>query len=119
AERNPKLPVAYIAAIEKEQDLLAVSAISVWEIALAVKKGRIVLSVDIERWIDETCGDMGLQIIPLDRDIALEVNRLPEPFHQDPADRIIVATARLLEARLVTVDQAILAYPYVSIYDPG
>ena len=53
------------------------------------------------------------QLLPLSPEIAIESTRLPQPFHQDLSDQIIVASARLCDATLLTVDQLILNYPHV------
>src|SRR5437868_1643115 len=75
---------------------LAISAISCWEIAVLVAKKRLVLPMDISEWMDQALIYPGMQLLPLTPQIAIESTRLPGEFHSDPADRIIVATSRLL-----------------------
>ncbi len=87
-----------------------IAAISLWEIAMLVKKGRLVLGIDIGRWIDKVITLPGIEIAPLNGRIAIESVSLPGSFHADPADRMIVATARCHELPLMTADEAILAY---------
>jgi PIN domain nuclease of toxin-antitoxin system len=89
---------------------LLLSVISVWELGLLESKGRVELSTPCEQWVRDALAIPGLSVAPLTPEIALASSRLPEPFHGDPADRIIVATARALGARLVTRDSKILAY---------
>jgi len=89
---------------------LLLSVISVWEVGLLEAKGRIELDAPCEQWVENALATPGLSIAPLTPEIALASSRLPEPFHGDPADRIIVATARALGARLVTRDSKILEY---------
>jgi len=90
--------------------LLSVAAISVWEVAMLEAKGRIVLDVDCNVWVRRALAAPGLSLTPLHPEIAVASTRLPDDFHGDPADRIIVATARQGGCTLVTADEAILKY---------
>lgn len=89
---------------------ILVSAITPWEIAMLVQKGRLALGDEVGRWVDSALSLPGLQLAPLEPSIAVDSVRLPGEFHADPADRIIVATARLHRVPLLTADQAILSY---------
>src|SRR4051812_17096197 len=89
---------------------LMISAITVWEIALLAKKSRIILGMDVMKWIEEVLALPGLILGALDPPIAVGSVMLPDDFHNDPADRIIIATARHYKLRLLTADQAILDY---------
>jgi PIN domain nuclease of toxin-antitoxin system len=89
---------------------LLVSPISAWEVALLERRGRIRLGRSIGLWLDEALAVPGLNVAPLTPRIAVSSCHLPEPFHPDPADRMIVATARDLGCTLVTEDQRIRAY---------
>jgi PIN domain nuclease of toxin-antitoxin system len=89
---------------------LLLSVISVWELGLLEAKGRIHLDRPCEEWVREALATPGLSVAPLTPEIAIACSRLPEPFHGDPADRIIVATARNLGVQLVTRDKKILEY---------
>lgn len=104
-------------AIQKEQEdedgLILVSAISAWEIAMLVDKGRIALTMDVDDWLDVVKDIDGLRFVPVDNDIAVQSTRLPGDFHKDPADRMIVALARHVNAPLVTADEKIRAYKHV------
>ncbi len=91
------------------QNALFVSSISFWETAMLVARRRIILSMEMETWRQELLSS-GLGEIPLDGNIAMGAVRLSN-FHADPADRFIVATARRLDAKLITADQKILAWP--------
>ncbi len=92
------------------ESALAVSAISVWEVAMLESKGRLQLHMDCIEWVSETTRRAGLRIIPLSPEIAVASTRLPGDLHGDPADRIIAATARREGAILVTRDRALLGY---------
>jgi PIN domain nuclease of toxin-antitoxin system len=80
------------------------SAISVMEIATAVRRGRLVLAIDIGDWLRHVQQLPELQFEPVSADIAHVAGSFDDAIHGDPADRIIVATARALGARLVTAD---------------
>jgi len=90
------------------------SSITAWEISMLVEKGRLELTIDVVEWIKQVEALPGLRFIPVDNNIAVASTRLPEPFHPDPADRIIVATSRSLDAPLVTRDERLIDYPYVE-----
>ncbi len=96
-----------------ETDAIGVSAISVWEVAKLVECGRLELPCPLHEWFDEALGYPGVRLIELTPAIALESTRLPGEFHRDPADQIIVATARLHNCPLVSSDIRILKYPHV------
>jgi PIN domain nuclease of toxin-antitoxin system len=89
---------------------LLVSVISVWEVALLESKGRIRLWMDCETWVRQALVTPGLTLAPLTPEIAIASTRLPGDLHGDPADRLIVATARAHGATLLTKDTKILAY---------
>jgi len=92
---------------------IMVSSISSWELAQLVAKGRIALSMDIESWLAVVGEIEAVTFVPVDNEIAVKSTELPGAFHKDPADRIIVATARKLAAPLVTADDKIRNYPHV------
>jgi PIN domain nuclease of toxin-antitoxin system len=87
-----------------------VSAVSAWEIALLVKRGRINLGKSAQAWFEEAERLSAWRSIPLDIEIAIESAALPGEFHNDPADRFLVTTARINRFTLITADSAILEY---------
>jgi len=87
---------------------LAVSAISFWEIAMLVAKQRIVIEVPLPTWRQDLL-NLGLREIPVSGEIGIAAVQLDQ-LHGDPADRIIVATALLREATLMTVDRKLLEW---------
>jgi PIN domain nuclease of toxin-antitoxin system len=99
--------------IANEEGLIIVSSISAWEIAMLIDKGRLTLSMDVDDWLKEVSQIGGLRFIPIDNDIAVQSTRLSGEFHKDPADRMIVALARHLNAPLITADEKIRAYRHV------
>ena len=97
-----------------EEDVIGVSAISCSEIAKLVDNGRLELPVSLEKWFEQVVNYPGVRIIELTPEISMESTRLPGEFHRDPADQIIVATARVHNCPLVTSDERILDYPHVK-----
>ena len=91
-----------------------ISSISAWEIALLVEKRRLKLTLDVTDWISKSERLPFFRFIPVDNSIAIKAVNLPQPFHNDPADRIIIATATAIGAPLVTKDEKILKYPHVK-----
>jgi PIN domain nuclease of toxin-antitoxin system len=91
-----------------------ISSISVWEVALLASRGRLTFSMDAQDWITKSEALPFLHFVPLDNAIAVRAVRLEEPFHKDPADRIIVATAITMGAPVVSSDAKIQKYPHVK-----
>lgn len=91
-----------------------ISSISAWEILLLSAKGRIEFTMDAQDWITKAESLPFFHFVPVDNSIAMRSVRLEEPFHKDPADRMIVATAIILGATLVTADVRIRKYPHVA-----
>src|SRR6266702_2439957 len=109
-EDNPRLGPRAKHAINRaaREERVAVSAITPWEIALLVSKGRLKLTADVMEWLRAALSLSGVRLSPLEPAIAVASTRLPWEMHADPADRILVATARNLGATLVTADHALL-----------
>ena len=91
-------------------DGIAVSGISFWEVAMLSDRGRIVLSRPITAWRNQVLDTPGLIEIPISGNIGIEAVDLPGELHGDPADRLLVASARLLGLRLGTRDRRLLDY---------
>lgn len=89
---------------------VGVSVISVWEISLLARKGRLSFVDGVRHWTDTALEEENILLLPLSQDIALRSNELPGDFHGDPADRILVATAAAMNSILVTRDRQILDY---------
>ena len=92
---------------------IIISSISAREISMLMMKGRLILSMELDSWLDEVSQIEGVRFMPVDNEIAIKSTVLPDTFHKDPADRIIVATARKLAAPLVTADAKIRNYAHV------
>jgi len=89
---------------------LLLSAISAWEVAMLEAKGRLRLAGDCMDWVKTAIKVPGMSLCNITPEIAVNSSRLPGNFHGDPADRIIVATAREKDVVLVTRDRRILEY---------
>lgn len=96
-----------------ESTRIGISAISCWEVAMLVAKGRLELNMDAEIWIDLALQRPGVELIPLSPSIAVLSTRLPGEFHGDPADRIIVASALHHNVALATKDGKINDWGFV------
>ena len=93
---------------------LGVSVISCWEVAKLVELNRLVLRCPVAEWIDQALAYPGIRLLFLTPRIVVESTQLPGDFHRDPADQIIVATARIRGCPLLTADARILRYPHVK-----
>ncbi len=97
-----------------EADGFGVSIISCGEVAKLVEYARLTLPCPIAEWLDQALSYPGVRLLDLTPRIVVESTQLPGTFHRDPADQLIVATARIYNCVLMTVDPKIVAYPYVQ-----
>jgi PIN domain nuclease of toxin-antitoxin system len=104
---------ATITASLAEQDLW-ISLISVWEVAKKVEKRQLILDRPVDLWLDEAVTRSGLGVRELTRPVLADSCALPQPFHGDPADQILVATARHHGAVMITKDRQIRQYAHVQ-----
>lgn len=98
-----------------EQSPLGLSEISLWEISTLHELGRIELDRPLREWLEQASAPSLVRRVGISPAIAAEVAALPATFHRDPADRIIVATARVLGAKLLTRDRAIIDSKLVPV----
>jgi PIN domain nuclease of toxin-antitoxin system len=98
----------------RQRGEVCISSISAWEVALLVRKGRLELTAPVDDWIARSEAFPFIRFVPLDNRIAYRSNSLPGDLHEDPADRIIVATALTLGVPLVSRDTKIRDYPHVK-----
>lgn len=101
-------------AIRQHSDELYLSSISALEIAILAKRNRLSLPVAVEEFVDRALRQHGIHEIPLDRQIAIASTRLPD-IHNDPFDRVIIATAQLNGMSILSKDQIIPQYPEVKV----
>ncbi len=92
------------------------SAMSLWEAQMLHAKGRLVLDRPFPNWLREAASPGVVALLPLDVAVVVALDSLPQGFHGDPADRLIVATARTHGLPLATRDRAIQASGVVSIW---
>jgi|TARA_B110000495_G_C22904720_1_gene528045 PIN domain nuclease of toxin-antitoxin system len=111
-ERLPKK----VRALLHDADNLpfALAAISPWEVIKKESKGLLQLSVPIRQWVEHATQAPFIKLVPLSLDISLESSHLPGAFHKDPADQIIVATARVCDLVLISADRRLLDYAHVK-----
>ncbi len=95
-------------AIEKAR-MRGVCAISVWEVAVLIERGRLVLDREVTDWVRDALALPGVELLPLTPEIALAAGGAVLELHGDPADRMIAATALAHRARLVTKDERLRA----------
>lgn len=98
-----------------QRDGLGVSIISCWEVAKLVERGRLELTMPVEHWIEQALAYPEVELLQLTPRIVVESTQLPGEFHRDPADQLLVATARVYDIPLLTADSKLLDYPYVKI----
>jgi PIN domain nuclease of toxin-antitoxin system len=116
-EQPDALGSASRALLEATAEELCVSAVSSLEIARLVTGGLVELKGSLDRWVRSAIDSLEARSIDIDHQIAIEAYKLPGRFHKDPADRLLVATARLRDLTLVTADERILAYRSVRTLD--
>jgi len=111
---DSKLSQTALQAIQQNEQIgIGISAISCWEIAKLVEYNRLTLPCTINDWFTQALDYPSVRLLELTPKIAIESTQL-SGFHKDPADQIIVATARIFNCPLVTSDSKIIAYPNVQ-----
>ena len=116
-EDDASLGAATHKQLLRRETEIFVSTISTLEIAQLLFRGRLSLHVPIAEWVKRSFENLEAESIELSNDIAAAAYSLPGALHGDPADRILIATARLAKLTLVTADARILAYPHVATID--
>ena len=112
---NPRLTAAQRRHVDvHEKTGLGVSVSSCWEVAKLVELNRLELRCPVGEWLEQALAYPGVRLLYLTPRIAVESTQLPGSFHRDPADQMIVATARIRAYPLLTADAGILRYPHVK-----
>jgi len=112
---DSRLSSSHAKLIENNEDgEIGICTISLWEVAKLVELGRLVLPVALDQWFTDAVTYPGVTLVDLTPGIAIESTQLPDSFHRDPADQIIVATSRVLGCHLLTADQRIRDYAHVN-----
>lgn len=116
-EHVTKLGTETLSALTKRETSLYVSPVSTLEIARLVADGRIIMTGSVRSWIEDTIESLQCMTVDVSHRIAAAAYDLQEDFHKDPADRLLVATARIHDLTLLTADERILAYRHVETLD--
>lgn len=112
---NPgKLSPTTVAIIRDVENDLVISAITVWELAMLAQKRRLMFDEGVETWTDRALAKLRVRTIPVDGTIFRRTFHLPGFDREDPADRVIVATAVVHDALLVTHDEWMEKWPGVA-----
>lgn len=91
-------------------DMVVISAFTAWEIGMLVAKKRVSLARPPVEWFRLACARFDVEVLRPSADVFLAASFLPQPLHGDPADRILIATAREHDLTIITRDRAILSY---------
>lgn len=92
--------------------------VSLWEVATLVERGRLQIDVPLDDWLNAAAHPRSVQLLPVTPRIAAEVARLPETFHRDPADRLIVATSRAHRIPVLSHDERIRRSRLITLWRP-
>ena len=109
-ERNPRLTAAQMAVLNEAQvgPPLLVSDVTLWEIAILSNLGRLQFEMPLQEWLERATAAPLVERCRITPAIAAQVAALPETFHRDPADRILLSTAKVAGAILLTADAKII-----------
>ncbi len=117
--RLPRLPARVISALDEMSERPLLSVASLWELSLLVEAGRIELLPTTSAWLEQATHPETVRLAQITRSVALELLAFPKNFRRDPADRMIVATARSLNVPLLTFDRGIRKSGLVKLWKPG
>lgn len=109
-----RLTQRVIVALGDPDNELWLSPISIWELVVLCQKGRLNLDQDVDSWVAHKLNAVPLQEAPVTYEVARETRRLRLP-HRDPADRFLLATAKVFELTLVTADERLLKAREVAV----
>jgi PIN domain nuclease of toxin-antitoxin system len=108
-----KLKRSVLAAVEDPANEKWLSPISVWELTVLVRKGRVTLNTSVQDWVEQAMKTAPLREAPLTNEVALAVESVHLP-HRDPADAFLAATAKVFDLTLVTADAHLRAAKGIS-----
>ena len=114
-EQDLQLDETHKALIEAYSDRAFICAASLWEVSMLVSKKRFIPKYPLQDWFDFATSAVGLPVLPLTANVAREAYELPGKFHEDPANRMIVATARTHDFLLLSEDAKIKKYSHVRV----
>ena len=116
-EQPEKLGRRAAKALLAPEHVNVVCTISTLEIARLLAVDTISLTIPLDTWIADSLRGLEATTVTVTHEIAAEAYSLPPTFHKDPADRILVAVARIHQLILLTADERILQYPHVRTMD--
>ena len=96
--------------VDMASERLMVSAMSAWEIGMLIGKGRLPTTKEAIGWFQDFVARSRVEIMPASAEVLIASSFLPQPIHNDPIDRILIATAREHDLTIITRDRAILSY---------
>lgn len=114
-KRLSKAQAQVLNHLEERREAAGLSAISLRELAKMIQQRRVEVGLPLEAWLGDIASHPLLTILPITSNIAAESVRLGDDFHRDPADQIIVATARCHDLTLVTADERIRKWGQVRV----
>ena len=117
AEEPEKISTEAHRQLQTAREPAALSAISVWEVSLKLRKGKLRISMPLDPWLNVMLRPSFVRVVPIDAAIARLANELPGDFHDDPADRLIAATALHLGLTVVTSDHLLIDYTHIRTLD--
>lgn len=110
---NPQVVGQETLNVVSAQTLMGISPVSCIEISRKIAAGQLALSQPIAEWMESASDSDLIRLLDISPAIAIEAYALPGDFHKDPADRLIVATARVHQLTIITSDRKILDYRHV------
>ena len=113
--RAQTIPARTLRVLEAPRETFGLAAISLWEVAKKVQVGKLSLPRDLAGWFADALAP-NLEVLPLERDVVTEAMRLPEFPTRDPADELIVASARIHNLTLITTDTKLKRYRHARIH---
>lgn len=108
------IPAAVLHVLQAPRELFGLAAISLWEVGKKAQIGKLPLSKDLPLWFADALAS-NIEILPLSRDVVVDAMRLPDFPNRDPADELIVATARIHRLTLLTTDTKLKGYRHARI----
>lgn len=109
------IPPAVLRVLQAPRELFGLAAISLWEVGKKVQVGKLPLPKELPLWFADALAP-NVQILPLSDDVVVEAMRLPEFPNRDPADELIVATARVHRLTLLTTDAKLKGYAHARVH---
>ncbi len=113
-ETPERLGAKTASLIQDTANTLLVSTVSTLELAQLLHRGRISMQGDLQTWVRRSLDNLGAETVEITHQIAILAYGLAGKMHPDPADRVLIASASIHNAHLLTADERILAYPHVK-----